>query len=161
MRYLLAMLLSMGVLFPLHASSSPETDKVAIQQVISNWDRAWKIKDPVLAARDYAKDADWTNAFGMTRKGQAQIEATLKDVFALPFVMAGESSTSQQEIRFLGPDTALVLTRVTRAGQLDPGNKSLGTRQTSHLRVLSRVDGRWQIVSHLISDARSTATGKQ
>lgn len=161
MRFVLAIFLSIGIFLPLHASPHPEEDKAAIEQAISNWDRAWKIKDPLLASRDYASDADWTNAFGMIRKGQVEIEATLKEVFALPFVMAGESATSGQDVRFLDQNTALVLTRVKRSGQLDPENKNIGNRQTSHLRVFSRRDGRWQIVSHLISDARSTETAKQ
>ena len=161
MRFVLAIILSLGISLPLHAFPHSEEDKAEIEQAISNWDRAWKIKDPVLASQDYSKDADWTNAFGMIRKGQGEIEATLKEVFALPFVMAGDSTTSEQEVRFMDQNTALVLTRVKRSGQLDPENKSIGNRQTSHLRVFSRLDGRWQIVSHLISDARSTETGKQ
>lgn len=161
MRLALALFLSLGIslLSPAHASQ--DDDKAAIEQAIANWDKAWKVKDPALASRDYARDADWTNAFGMVRNGREEIEATLKEVFALPFVMAGDSTTADQDIRFLGQDTALVLTRVKRSGQLDPRNESIGLRQTSHLRAFSRIDGAWLIVSHLISDARSTETGKQ
>lgn len=155
------LLFLMLISLPFSTFADQKEDKAAIEQAIANWDHGWKIKDPALAARDYATDADWTNAFGMTRTGQAEIESTLKEVFALSFVMAGDSQTVKQGVRFLDSDTALVLSRVQRAGQLNTDGRELGTRQTSHLRVFSRIEGKWQIVSHLISDARSTETGKQ
>ena len=130
------------------------SDKNAIEQVIENWNKGWKSKDPKLAAKDYSEDADWTNAFGMTKKGRSGIETFLTEVFSLPFVMAGESSVAEQSIRFVKPDIALVVTRVERVGQRNPAGESIGTRQTSHLRVLEKAAGQWKIVSHLIADAR-------
>ena len=162
MRLLLALILTATL--PFAQAGEPEgasIDSAAIEQALLNWDNAWKTKDHVLAAKDYAVDADWTNAFGMTRKGKDQIEATLKEVFALPFVMAGDSQVVSQEIRFLDQGTALVRTRVERVGQLNPDRQALGTRHTNHLRVLKKADGQWRIVSHLISDARSTENGNQ
>jgi hypothetical protein len=92
----------------------------------------------------------------MKRKGRADIEKVLAEVFALPFVMAGQSKTVEQSVRFINPDVALVLTRVERVGQRVPSGAELGTRQTSHLRVLVKSKGQWKIISHLISDARDT-----
>jgi uncharacterized protein (TIGR02246 family) len=134
------------------------TDQALIEQAIENWNKAWQTKDSKLAAQDYSDDADWTNAFGMKRKGRADIEKVLAEVFALPFVMAGQSKTVEQSVRFINPDVALVVTRVERAGQRVPSGAELGTRQTSHLRVLIKFQGQWKIVSHLISDARDTGT---
>ena len=131
-------------------------DQALIEQVIENWNRAWQTKDAKLAAQDYSDDADWTNAFGMKRKGRAEIEKILSQVFAIPSVMAGQSKTAEQSVRFIKPDVALVLTRVERAGQRTPSGADLGTRHTSHLRVLMKSEGRWKIISHLISDARDT-----
>jgi uncharacterized protein (TIGR02246 family) len=132
-------------------------DQALIEQAIENWNRAWQTKDAKLAARDYSDDADWTNAFGMKKKGRAEIERTLAEVFSLPFVMAGQSETAEQSVRFIRPDVALVITRVERAGQRTPSGEELGARQTSHLRVLMKSGERWEIISHLISDARDTA----
>lgn len=129
-------------------------DSTAIGVALDNWFRASEVKDAALGARDYAPDADWTNAFGMTRQGRAAIEATLREVFALPFVTAGESRPTSQEIRWLRPDVALVVTTVERAGQQAPDGAPLGVRRTTHHRVLVRGAAGWQIVSHLISDAR-------
>lgn len=129
-------------------------DQRAIEQGIENWNRAWQTKDAALAAQDYSDDADWTNAFGMKRKGRAEIQKFLAEVFSLPFVMAGESKVVEQTVKFIKPDVATVVTLVERAGQRTPAGETLGTRHTSHLRVLMKSGDTWKIVSHLISDAR-------
>lgn len=135
-------------------TTTSNRDQVNVEQAIENWNRAWQTKDAKLAAQDYSNDADWTNAFGMQRKGRAEIEKILAEVFSLPFVMEGQSKTAEQTVRFIKPDVALVVTRVERAGQRTPSGADLGIRQTSHLRVLMKSEGSWKIVSHLISDAR-------
>lgn len=134
--------------------TTSQSDQEAIEQVIENWNKAWRTKDVKLAAQDYSDDADWTNAFGMKRRGRAEIEKFLAEVFSLSFVMAGESKTVEQAVKLIKPDVALVVTRVERAGQRTPSGVELGTRQTSHLRVLLKSGKRWQIISHLIADAR-------
>lgn len=134
--------------------ATPKTPQAAVEQVIENWNKAWQTKDAKLAAQDYSNDADWTNAFGMKRTGRAEIEKFLTEVFSLPFVMAAQSKVVEQSVRFIKPDVAIVITRVERVGQRTQSGEALGTRQTSHLRVLVKSEGGWKIVSHLISDAR-------
>lgn len=134
--------------------SMPASDIQLIEKVIENWNQGWLKKDAKLAAKDYSADADWTNAFGMKNKGRAEIENFLTEVFSLPFVMGAQSRTVDQSIRTIRPDVALVITRVERVGQRTPTGTELGTRQTSHLRVLLKVGSEWKIISHLISDAR-------
>lgn len=129
-------------------------DQPAVEQAIENWNKAWQTKDAKLAAQDYSSDADWTNAFGMHKNGRAEIEKFLAEVFSLPFVMEGQSKTADQSVRFIKPDVALVVTRVERTGQRTVSGAELGIRQTSHLRVLMKSEGRWKIISHMISDAR-------
>jgi len=137
-----------------------KSDQFLVEQAIENWNKAWQSKDFKLAAQDYSDDADWTNAFGMKKKGRAEIEKVLAEVFALPFVMAGQSKTVEQTVNFIKPDVALVVTRVERAGQQVSSGAELGTRQTSHLRVFVKSKGKWKIISHLISDARNTEQPK-
>jgi uncharacterized protein (TIGR02246 family) len=136
------------------AARPTSADSAAIEAALGRWYRAWEARDAALGAQDYTEDAEWTNAFGMRRQGRAAIEATLREVFALRFVVAGESRATAEEIRWLGPDVALVVSRVERAGQQTPTGASLGTRQTTHHRVFVRAGGVWRIASHLISDAR-------
>ena len=136
------------------AAQPTAADSGAISAALGRWYRAWETRDAGLGARDYTDDASWTNAFGMTRQGRAAIETTLREVFALPFVVAGESQPTEQTIRWLSPDVALVISRVERTGQQTPTGASLGTRQTTHHRVFVRSAHGWRIASHLISDAR-------
>jgi uncharacterized protein (TIGR02246 family) len=134
--------------------TTSKSDQEAIEQVIENWNKAWQTKDVKLAAQDYSDDADWTNAFGVKRRGRAEIEKFLSEVFSLSFVMMGESKTVEQSVKLIKPDVALVVTRVKRAGQRTSSGEQLGIRHTSHLRVLLKSGKRWQIISHLIADAR-------
>ena len=131
-----------------------QADINAITAAIDQWNRGWQNKDPKLAASAYSDDADWTNAFGFYKRGRAEIEAFLKEVFQLQFVMNADSSVADQVVRFLSDDVAAVRTRIERKGQTTPDGQPLGTRHTHHLRVFHKQDGRWLLVSHLISDAR-------
>lgn len=138
-----------------HAQIGPTaSDSAAIFGALERWYQAWESRDAELGARDYTDDVEWTNAFGMTRRGRAEVEGTLREVFGLPFVVAGESQPTSQEIRWLRPDVALVVSRVERVGQQTSTGEPLGTRRTTHHRVFVRENDRWRIVSHLISDAR-------
>ena len=130
-------------------------DKKAIEAAYQNWYTAWETKDYNLAAQDYSDDAIWVNAFGMKRTGQSEIEKALKEVFGMDFVMAGKSKTVEKTIKFVKPDVALVTSRVEREGQKSPSDEKMDVRKTSHLRVFVKTKGKWQIVNHLISDARN------
>jgi uncharacterized protein (TIGR02246 family) len=131
-----------------------QQDTAIIESILDHWKQGWQNKDAHLASQDYAEDADWINAFGMHGKGRREIETILSQVFSLPHVMAGRGETQKEMIRFLRDDVALVSTQVERTGQLTPSGESLGVRRSSHLRVFARAPEGWQIVSHLISDAR-------
>lgn len=131
------------------------TDSAAIMGALERWERAWEVHDPVLAARDYAADADWTNAFGMRRIGRANIQTLLTEVFSLPFVMAGQTTYDYHDLRFLGPRTAILRSLALREGQQLPDGTVEATRRTNHLRVFVKRGESWEIVSHLIGDERT------
>jgi uncharacterized protein (TIGR02246 family) len=137
-----------------------DASKNAVEAAVQTWNDGWRTKNAQLACSEYAEDADWTNAFGMTERGRDAICKKLAEVFNLPFVMAAKSEVVSQDIRFLGPDVAVVITKVHRVGQHTPGGEPLGDRDTRHQRVLFRSGGRWRVVSHLIADARDPTTGR-
>ncbi len=144
MKRITAALLAISLLSgaALAQTTTATRDQAAVEQAIENWNQAWQTKDAKLAAQDYSTDADWTNAFGMKKKGRAEIEQILAEVFSLP-LMEGRSRTAEQSVRFIKSDVALVVTRVERAGQRTPSGAELGIRQTSHLRVLMK--NRWAL----------------
>ena len=131
-----------------------EQDTFAIQQLINEWNTGWDTQDPALAARANSEDAEWVNAFGMLCTGRAEIEAMLREVFALPFVMAAKSRVVDQTIRFLTPTVAVICPKVERVGQQTPTGVELPVRHTSHLRDVQKFAEEWKSVSHLISYAR-------
>jgi uncharacterized protein (TIGR02246 family) len=86
------------------AQTTPQmSDNQLVEKVIENWNQGWQKKDAKLAAKDYADDADWTNAFGMKKKGRSEIETFLTEVFSLPFVMGAQSKTIEQMVRTIRP----------------------------------------------------------
>lgn len=141
---------------PSAALTQDEQDSADIEDALGNWLQGWEQGDVELAVKDYSEDADFTNAFGMTRRGRADIRDLLNVVFSLDFVMAGDTAYSAPEVRFLSANIALVRTSAERQGQLTTDGESLGVRRTAHLRVFEKREGQWVIVSHLISDARDT-----
>ena len=108
-----------------------------------------------MAGQDYAEDANWTNAFSDRFQGRAALRDGLAAIFELDFVMAGTSSEEVfADVTFLAPDVALIRSQLVRRGQHQSDGAPMADRLIHHLRVLQRRDGRWQIVSHLISQAR-------
>lgn len=129
-------------------------DSMQILAIIDDWNKAWQTKDYVLAAKGYSHHAHFTNAFGDKRNGQNEVEALLKEVFSLPFVMAGNSETSEHRYQVLDVTTVIVHTAVIRKGQQLPDGSVLTDRKTTHMRVFKKTAGKWEIKAHLISDAR-------
>lgn len=136
------------------AQSLASKDSLQIHSMIEDWNRAWSEKDYSLAAKWYSSDASFTNAFGDKRIGRKEVEALLKEVFSLPFVMAGQSETTEHRFQVLSNNTVIVHTAVIRKGQKMPDGSVLPDRKTTHLRVFGREDAGWVIKAHLISDAR-------
>ena len=138
----------------LDVAAGSASDTAAIMQTIENWERGWQVLDAALTAQDYSADADWTNAFGMRRIGRDSIQALLAEVYRIPQVTAGVTRYEMHELRFLAPGVATLRSRAVREGQqLADGTPE--TRHINHLRVFARRGGEWQIVSHLIGDART------
>jgi len=61
----------------------------------------------------YSEDADWTNAFGTTKRGAAEIVAYLTQLFADPHFAAGKPlGPPQASMRFVADDVAVVKTYI-------------------------------------------------
>ncbi len=154
--YILFILLISKAMYAQHIMAADSTE---IAEKINEWNKAWKIKDPALASKWYAAQADFTNAFGFNMVGQAAIEAYLTEVFGFDFVMAGNTEQTSIKLKKISDDAILAITTVERKGQKISDNKTLGTRNTTHYRLFEK-DGQWYITAHLISDARNTESEK-
>ena len=142
-----------GLAFP--ASAQTEADRAAILATIDSWAAGWAQRDAALAVQDYSDDTDWTNAFGDRFEGKEALQAGLEFIFSLDFVMAGDSAGHEyDDVRFLGPDVAMLRSKLVRTGQRTSEGEAMPDRHIHHLRVLERRGDDWVIVSHLISQAK-------
>ena len=95
---------------------------------------------------------DWTNAFGDRYEGKGALGEGLAFIFSLDFVMDGDSGVNDfVDIRFLSNSVAIVRSRLVRTGQARSDGTKMAPRRINHLRVFEKREGRWLIVSHLIS----------
>jgi uncharacterized protein (TIGR02246 family) len=136
--------------------AEPAADEAAIKQIIANWDQGWKVFDATLATRDYAPDADWTNAFGISKKGQPEIHKFLADLYKSPGIRSRQSTPSVTTLKFIRPDVVAATSYRETVGQKTASGATYPTRKTHDLRVFVRNKTSWSIVSHLIMDEKET-----
>ena len=147
---LTVLILSAGV-----CTAQSADDEIEILRTFDSWNQGWMKRDANLATQDYDDDADWTNAFGDRFQGKKALREGLAYIFSLDFVMTGDSAGNEYtDISFPTPDVALVRSKLVRSGQQMSNGEEMPDRHINHLRVLQKQDGRWLIVSHLISQAK-------
>lgn len=129
------------------------SDKDEINKTIQEWDKAWETKDVELAIQFYADATDWTNAFGDRVQSKQELKELLEFIFGLDFVMSGENNYGENEITFLNESIATVRSQNVRINQKWPDGTKMDDRYVNQLRVYKKIDGRWLIVNHMISQA--------
>lgn len=129
-------------------------DEEAIKQAVANWDTGWKEGQAQLVAMDYAEDADWLNAFGVQKKGRAEIQEFLAALFSRPEFQSRRDTRPAPAIRFIRPDVALVYADFHTVGQTSASGKEYALRKGHTLRVMAKEAGKWVIVSHFIMDEK-------
>jgi uncharacterized protein (TIGR02246 family) len=140
--------------FSAPALAQSSADRAEILKTFDSWDQGWAERDPELAVSDYAEDADWTNAFGDRFVGKEKLLEGLTFIFSLDFVMSGTSAENEfTDITFVKPDVAIVRSKLVRTGQRTSEGDVMPDRHINHLRIYEKRDGRWQVISHLISQA--------
>ena len=145
-----------GVVFSAGAEAPmTEEERQAVLKTLDSWNEGWRTRDAAMAVEDYADDCDWTNAFGDRFRGKEQLKEGLTFIFGLDFVMAGESEENAfEDVTFLSPEVALIRSKLVRVGQETGTGEPMADRHINQLRVLQKREGRWFIVSHLISQAK-------
>jgi uncharacterized protein (TIGR02246 family) len=138
----------------IYSQSVTVADSTEIAQKIDDWNTGWIEKDYEITTKWYSDQAEFTNAFGHNMVGKTEIRSLLKEVFSLPFVMAGSSRVSGQKMVPVSKNVVLVITQIERSGQETPDGTGLDTRKTTHHRLFVKDNEEWLIAGHLISDAR-------
>jgi uncharacterized protein (TIGR02246 family) len=88
-------------------ASQQEAD---VRAVISRNTEGWVKFDAAEIASTYSDDSTWQNPFGVRITGPVRLEQFLKRLFARPGFRAAEDTSPPtiQQVRLLGPDTAVV-----------------------------------------------------
>ena len=115
-------------------------------QIIPAFIAAWDSRDGDQIAALFTPDADFVNVTGLWWHGRAAIakphDYALNSFFADSHLRAGRTET-----RPLGPDAAIVRSRLTLSGQTAPDGRTAGDRQTILTFVLQRQTDGWLAVS--------------
>lgn len=107
---------------------------------------AWMARDAAALAALFAEDADFVNVVGIWWEDRTAIEAAhryaLESFFADTRLAAGRT-----KLRRLGPDAAVLHTRLRLTGQRDRDGSALAPRSTILVAVLARTPEGWQAVA--------------
>jgi uncharacterized protein (TIGR02246 family) len=132
-------------------------DETAIRAIVSHWQQAWSNFDASVLEGDYADDAVWANAFGVRNKGSAKILAFMTGMFKRPKVQGRRTTWEEPRVRFVRADVALAYRDYKTIGHKTPDGNEMPQRNTHSTWLLTKDDGKWRIVSQVISDDVVTA----
>lgn len=139
-------------------TGTPE-DQQAVGELMMKLGGAFRSLDATGVAELYSEDADWTNAFGTSKKGAAEIADYLKRLFADEHFGAGKPvGPPQASMRFVTDDVCVVKTYLEREGQETSAGEKLAVRRNHSLKVFRREADGWRIVSDIYMDAREDET---
>ena len=137
---------------------TPE-DQQAVGEVMMKIAGAFRGLDATGVEELYSEDADWTNAFGTSKKGAAEIAEYLTRLFADEHFGAGKPvGPPQASMRFVNGDVCVVKTYIEREGQETSSGQKQAVRRNHSLKVIRREADGWKIVSDIYMDARDDET---
>lgn len=133
------------------------TAREEIRRLLARQTDAWNQGDAAAYAEAASEEIWFTNILGQSRTGRREFQERHAEIFAGMF----RGSRLEQEtvrLRLLGPEAAMVETRVTLAGfrALPPGisPSADGALHTRLLQVLVREAGAWRIAAyHNVAEA--------
>lgn len=142
-------------LLPVFASAqTSEVPLAQVKAVFQQYDHGWRTNNAQEILAVMAPDIEWTNDAGLRLVGTSQIEPFLKRLFKQPNFLAGKPGPLiYNSIRLLGSDVAVVACSEDTFNQkVWNTGKTVPVLHSHELTVLQRRDGRWLIVSDLVSD---------
>ena len=132
-----------------------QSDEDAIRELEHRFNEAWNTHDPdglVESLVDNAQFITVDGAWSTSREGFRALMERLHGPIG-PFRSSTRRSPDMQ-VRFLGPDIAILHTRFWIKGELQHDALSQDDRESVGTRVLRKIDGRWRIVATQNTDVR-------
>jgi uncharacterized protein (TIGR02246 family) len=102
--------------------------KAEIEKLIAALQRAWNAHDFTGYAACFHEDADFTNVFGLRRKGRAEIEASHQTATFLNMFKDSRYVPTETRVRFIRPDVAQVDVAWEMTGSRDPVGNAVPKR---------------------------------
>lgn len=135
------------------AKAQNKDDKQQIESIIKTIAEGWKEKDVEKSTKHYDDNVDWTNAFGDRMQSKEELKVLLAEIYAFDFVMKGKSENQYNDIDFLTQEIAIVRSKTVVKGQEWSDGAAMKDRHNHHLMVFQKKEGKWKVISHLISQA--------
>jgi uncharacterized protein (TIGR02246 family) len=105
-----------------------QSNKPVIEKLIACLEAAWTVHDFTAYAACFHEDADFTNVFGLLRKGRAEIEASHRTPTFLNMFRDSHYEAVETRVRFVRPDVAQVDVRWEMTGSRDPFGNAVPKR---------------------------------
>lgn len=139
------------------SQATQQADEAAIRLIVSHWQQAWDSFNASVLDGDYAEDADWMNAFGAKEKGAAKIMSYMVEAVKRPSLAGRHTVWNEPQVRFIRPDVAIAHRDYQTVGQKTLDGKEMPQRNTHSTWLLSKENGKWRIVSQVISDDKPSS----
>jgi uncharacterized protein (TIGR02246 family) len=136
-------------------------DEKAVKQVMQQWLDSFEKRDANLRNVLLTEDTVFINAFGVQREGKENVSAFWKELFATGTFDQSKVTITQEKIRFLRPEVAIVDRFEKVSGQLGPETgKSLPPRNIHLTFILTKTGKSWLVAYYRGGDLRDPETGR-
>jgi uncharacterized protein (TIGR02246 family) len=128
------------------AQQHAETDKSAIEAVVTQFKDAWNQHDAHAFAALFTEDADFTNVRGEQASGRKAVEDMHAPLFIGVVFKDSRLTGELRSVRFLKPDVAVADVDWEMTGAGGPGGVARPPRKGLLDWVLVKTSGSWLIV---------------
>jgi uncharacterized protein (TIGR02246 family) len=158
------LLCALLILVPMVCSTQAESasqDEDALKKVMRQWLDSFEKRDANLRNVLLTEDTVFINAFGLEREGKENVSAFWKELFATGTFDQSKLTITQEKIRFLRPEVAIVDRFEEVTGQVGPETgKSLAPRSVHLTFILTKTSKGWLVAYYRAGDLRNPATAR-
>ena len=145
---------------PAQTTGGPREEE-AVKKVLRQWLESFEKRDAGLRNELLTEGTVFYNAFGVEREGKESVGAFWKELFATGAFDQSKLRITQEKIRFLRPDLAVVdrFEEVTGQRAIETG-QTLPPRRVHLTFILAKTGARWLVDYYRGGDLRDSATAR-
>jgi uncharacterized protein (TIGR02246 family) len=136
-------------------------EEEAVKKVLRQWLESFEKRDAGLRNDLLTEGTVFYNAFGVEREGKESVGAFWKELFVTGTFDQSKLRITQEKIRFLRPDLAVVdrFEEVTGQRGVETG-QTLPPRRVHLTFILTKTGARWLVAYYRGGDLRDPATAR-